>query len=123
MNTPEVIGIYHANAGFWGELSYVWRKLSGGEGCELCDLTHRYVAEKSIVKEWRTQCRFSLRWLHLNELDVDLFEFVQGHTPCVIVKSDDTVETLISRDELSQMGGDERQLMSMIEIRTQEWLN
>ena len=56
----------------------MWRKLSGGEGCALCDLTHRFVAEKSVVKAWRTQLRFSLRWLHLNELDAEIFDFVRG---------------------------------------------
>ncbi|MGB0646371.1 MAG: hypothetical protein ACPGQS_04305 [Bradymonadia bacterium] len=59
----------------------------------------------------------------LNELDVDLFDFVQGQTPCVIVKSNNAIETLISSDELSQMACDEHQLMSIIETRTQEWLN
>ena len=123
MSELEVIGIYHADAGIRGELSYVWRKLSGGEGCALCDLTHRFVTEKSVVKAWRTQLRFSLRWLHLNELDAEIFDFVRGKTPCVIVKADDRLEIAISSDELTQMASNEDQLMSVIERQVEQRLN
>ena len=111
----EVIGVYHANGGILGELAYVSGKLLGLTSCALCDLSHGLITEKTSVKSWRCNASFSIRFLHLNELDELTTATVQGQTPCVVLRSDDRVSLLISKEELSDMMGDESLLFARVD--------
>jgi len=111
----EVIGVYHANGGILGELAYVSGKILGLTSCSLCDLSHGLIFEKKSVKSWRCGASFSVRFLHLNEIDAVTSDKVQGRTPCVVVRRDDRITLLIGKDELAEMSGDESLLFARIE--------
>lgn len=42
-----IIGIYNADGGIRGELTYFFKKLAGKTKCDLCSLTHGTVSEKN----------------------------------------------------------------------------
>lgn len=46
----QIVGVYNADGGIIGELTYVFQKLLGNKKCSLCSLTHESVFEKS---EWK----------------------------------------------------------------------
>mgnify|MGYP004163885363 CR=1 FL=1 len=111
----EVIGVYHANGGILGELAYVTGKILGLTSCALCDLSHGLIFEKKSVKSWRCSAPFSMRFLHLNEVDSLTSDIVRGCTPCVVLRRNDCVSLLISKEELAEMSGDESALFARIE--------
>lgn len=44
MEQAHLVGVYAADAGFKGELSYILGKLSGQKSYGLCDITHGYTS-------------------------------------------------------------------------------
>lgn len=118
----EIIGVYHANGGIFGEIAYVFGKIFGTTECALCDLTHRMVSEKSNVQSWRCGLSYALTFKHLNELSAQMSDRVSNQSPCVVLKHGGELKILINRDELKAMNGDEQSLMSCIESRVADLL-
>ena len=110
----EVIGIYHANGGLVGELTYVMGKLFGRTSCALCELSHGIVSEKRTVKAWRCALEFPFRFLHLNEIDASIRAVTEGRTPCIVRLTSDEVTILVTKDELALMQGDETALFARL---------
>ena len=110
----EVIGIYHANGGLVGELTYVIGKLLGRTSCALCELSHSIVSEKRTVKAWRCALEFPFRFLHLNEIDARTRAATEGRTPCIVRLTSDEVTILVTKDELALMQGDETALFARL---------
>ena len=48
-----LIGVYKADGGVAGELSYFFGHLIGTRSCSLCDISHSLVSKKSSFKEER----------------------------------------------------------------------
>jgi hypothetical protein len=117
----EIIGVYHANGGIFGEIAYVFGKLVGTTECALCDLTHRVVSEKSNVRSWRCSLPYPLSFLHLNELSATMSACVVNESPCVVIEHDGDLKILIRRDELKAMQGNEQSLMRCIESRVDQF--
>ena len=46
----KIVGIYNADGGLLGELTYVVKKITGQTKCDLCSLTHDSISEK---KQWQ----------------------------------------------------------------------
>jgi hypothetical protein len=115
--TIEVIGVYHANGGLFGEIAYVFGKVFGKTECALCDLTHRVVSEKGNVQSWRRGLSYPLTFKHLNELSAQMSACVANESPCVVLQHGGDMSILIDRHELRAMNGDEQSLMRCIESR------
>lgn len=45
-----IVGVYNADGGILGELTYIFKKITKQTKCSFCDLTHSNIAEKSIWK-------------------------------------------------------------------------
>ncbi|MBN9643754.1 hypothetical protein ACFSSC_00440 [Corynebacterium mendelii] len=103
MTTPEtstssheripgrVVGVYNANGGLKGELSYVIGKLKGTTHCGLCDITHGNspVAKKSW-KDTMACLPVDITTVHLNEMDSRTAALVNSsNAPAVVFLPDD----------------------------------
>ena len=115
----KLIGVYNANGGLIGELSYVLGKLLGTRSCSLCSLSHDLIREKQRFKSWRQSLPLDFELLHLNELDERVFRTVDGRVPCVIWVEGEEIGEILTDDVLRQMNGDEALLMSVVD----EWLS
>lgn len=117
MNSIEVIGVYHANGGLLGEISYVLGKVFGQTECALCVLTHTFISEKSSLKTWRCELPYRLSFKHLNELSSQMASCVVHQSPCVVLEYESKLSILIDAESLRSMNGDEHALMRCIESR------
>jgi hypothetical protein len=70
----RLYGIYHADGGIIGELSYVIGKFRGTAHCSLCDITHNKISAKKEWKELVNNLGAPMELLHLNERSNELME-------------------------------------------------
>jgi len=97
-------GVYHANGGLVGELTYVIGKLRGTAHCSLCDITHKI----RMKPEWKTleaSLDIPFRLVHPNEQSPGLAALTRGSTPCVVRESEEGVSLLLGPEELEACGG------------------
>jgi hypothetical protein len=80
----RLYGIYHANGGLVGELTYIFGK-------------YRKASWNKLTKKLLVP--FDL--LHLNERTEDLVLISENKTPCIIAKIDGELQILISSQELN----------------------
>ncbi|HIF07100.1 MAG TPA: hypothetical protein EYQ64_09160 [Gemmatimonadetes bacterium] len=78
MQPVTLWGVYHANGGLIGELSYVFGKLRGTAHCGLCDITHGSVRVKPEWKALEDSLGIPFRLVHLNEQPPGLAEVTRG---------------------------------------------
>ena len=102
MEVKRAYGIYHADGGILGELSYVWGKIRGTAHCALCDITHKGVSMKKEWREMSDNLDFDIELLHLNEQFPELEKFTLGKTPCVVVSHGENLEIIVDADDLEE---------------------
>jgi len=97
-------GVYHANGGLLGELSYVLGKVRGTAHCALCDITHGI----RMKEEWKvlaSSLELPLQLVHLNEQPPALAAVTEGATPCVVEETDEGFTVLLGPQQLESVGG------------------
>ena len=104
--TTRLVGIYNANGGVVGELTYVLGKLKGTAHCALCDISHG----KSFraKKEWVngvSELPLPLETVHLNEMDDATRVVADGRSPVVVYLDGCNDRVLITEDELESCSG------------------
>ena len=117
-STPEripgrVVGVYNADGGLKGELTYVIGKLRGTTHCGLCDITHGNspVAKKSW-KEIMACLPVDVQTVHLNEMDGRTAALVNKSTAPAVVflpdapNADNTDRILLDAAALDACGAD-----------------
>jgi hypothetical protein len=97
-------GVYHADGGVLGELSYVLGKLRGTAHCALCDVTHR-IGMKDEWKELVASLDVPMELVHLNEQPEGLAAVTEGATPCVVVEAEEGFTILLGAQQLESVGG------------------
>ena len=105
MAFERLIGVYHADGGLMGELSYLVGKVRGVAHCALCDITHQTLWTKP---EWRglvSRLGKPFDLVHLNEQSEALEAFTTGGTPCVVGESGGTLHLLLGPDALETCEG------------------
>jgi hypothetical protein len=105
--THRLWGVYHANGGLLGELSYVLGKLRGTAHCALCDVTHGI----RMKKEWKAfaaSLDVPFELVHLNEQQPELAAITLGSTPCVVAETEAGFRTLLGPKQLDAVGGSVR---------------
>lgn len=105
-----LVGIYKANGGLLGELSYIIGHAVGVKKCTLCDVTHSPLWKKREFKnfEARMQDEFGLavRLLHMNERNEAELAASKGREPCVLLEySDGTFSMFLDYVELKAVSG------------------
>jgi len=96
----RIYGVYDANSGLFGELSYLVGKISGRAHCGLCDITHSPFREKKSWRDMNRRLQFPVELVHLNQQDLKLGSFTQGITPCVVLEKEDKHWLLIDSERL-----------------------
>lgn len=103
-------GIYNADGGLRGELSYVAGRLFGATHCELCNITHSPVRRKKAWDEFILKLGIPFTLLHRNEL-VDAPTVIReagvNDLPCVVALSrDESAHVVLGPGELAVATGD-----------------
>jgi hypothetical protein len=106
MNSVELIGVYNADGGVVGELSYILGKTFQGKHCELCDITHSPFRRKKSWDEFVGGLAYPFELLHLNELSKELSVFVGEDAPMVILSQNGELSVLLSGTEMATCKGD-----------------
>ena len=93
----EVVGVYNADGGVVGELSYVVGHLLGSADCSLCDVTHGGLRRK---KEWdakAAQLPVPVRLVHRNETSEEEKDLIEGSGLPVVIgrRRDGSLTTLV----------------------------
>jgi hypothetical protein len=112
----KLVGIYNANGSFFGELAYLFGKLTGYSDCALCDITHGPLKGKTDFRDARQALGIPFDNLHLDELGPDLQSF-KSSAPCIVVICDSQYSLLVTRAELKQCKGDVDQLFELIKTK------
>ncbi len=93
MARVSLVGIYKANGGIVGEISYVLGHLVGARECNLCDITHSPFKKKSEFKKFEKQlfAEFGIefRLVHMNERTDRELASSEGREPCVLLEHED----------------------------------
>ena len=101
----RIYGVYNADSGFFGELTYLIGKISRRTHCGLCDITHSPFGEKKSWRDMNRRLQFPVELVHLNQRDSKLSSFTQGITPCVVLEKEDKHWLLIDSKRLNSCGG------------------
>ena len=88
----RLIGVYNADGGLAGELSYFFGHLVGVRECKLCDITHSPFAKKREWKEFEQRLLDDLGvefvLVHKNERTAEQLAASDGREPCVLIDDD-----------------------------------
>jgi hypothetical protein len=117
MNSTELIGVYNADGGLVGELSYIVGKTFQGKHCELCDITHSPFRRKKSWDEFVNELAYPFELLHLNELPEELTAFVGEDAPMVILRQKGELSVLLSGTEMATCKGDVTQFAQLVRHR------
>ncbi len=111
----ELIGVYHANGSWQGELAYLFGKLSGRAHCALCDITHGVMRRRQAFDACVAKLPVAFDLVHLDERSADVATASQGRTPCVLARTSAGLIVLLGPDELASCNGDPARLRSEID--------
>ncbi len=88
-----LIGIYKAEGGIVGELSYFFGHLVGVRSCSLRDISHSPIKKKSsfkaLEKELLKEHNMAIKMLHMNERNDRELNASEGREPCVLLEYPD----------------------------------
>jgi hypothetical protein len=105
-----LIGVYNADGGIIGELSYVLGHLIGLRNCSLCDISHSPVKMKSSFKtlqrELLEQHGIEVKMIHRNERTERETTASEGREPCMLLQhGDQSISMFLDSAELKTLGG------------------
>jgi hypothetical protein len=100
----ELLGVYDADGGIVGELSYVIGKLRGTRHCALCDVTHSYVRRKREWDHLLARLGVSFELLHLNECDEEVTALNEP-APFVAARIDGRLQVVLDAVALDELAG------------------
>lgn len=113
----ELIGIYNANGGLFGELSYLTQHLFQKKHCALCNITHGMnPLGKASWKQAASGLSVPIRTLHLNERDARMIAVMaKSSAPVILLLSPEGDRILLDAHELEICQGDPKALVKAIE--------
>ncbi|MEY3662760.1 MAG: hypothetical protein RI919_276 [Actinomycetota bacterium] len=122
-----LIGIYKADGGIVGELSYFFGHLVGVRSCSLCDITHSPIMKKSSFKALErhllAEHGVAVRMLHMNERNEREQKASEGREPCILLEyPDESISMFIDSADLSTLSGSVSSLKKLIKSRLDLYL-
>ena len=113
MSEPEpqpvvgAVGVYAADGGVVGELTYVVGHLLGRTECSLCDVTHGPLRRKRAWDDMATDLPVPVRLVHRNETTArEAAACAVSGLPVVLgVRSDGSLTTLLAPAALKALDG------------------
>jgi len=122
-----LIGIYKADGGIVGELTYFFGHLIGVRSCSLCDITHSPVSKKKSYKALEqhmlTEHAIQMRMIHLNERNERELKASEGREPCVLLEyPDQSISMFLDSTDLKSLSGSVSSLKKLITSRLDLYL-
>ena len=122
-----LIGIYKADGGIVGELSYFFGHLIGVRSCSLCDISHSLVTKKSSFKALEKQLLqehgIAVRMIHLNERNKREQKASEGREPCMLLEyPDQSMSMFLDSRDLKALSGSVSSLKKLITSRLDLYL-
>ena len=126
-NRKILIGVYKADGGILGELSYFFGHLVGVRSCSLCDITHSPVKKRSAFKEFEKRLLaerdIAFRLVHMNERTDAERAASQGREPCVLLQYEDgSISMFLDFVELTASKGSVKSFEKLVESRLNIYL-
>jgi len=122
-----LIGVYKADGGLVGEVSYFLGHLVGVKECSLCDITHSPIMKKKAFKEFEARLRaergIDIRLVHMNERTEAELAASKGREPCVLLQYEDgSISMFLDYEELRAAGGRVNSFEKLVESRLNIYL-
>jgi hypothetical protein len=122
-----LIGVYKADGGLVGEVSYFLGHLVGVKECSLCDITHSPIMKKKAFKEFEARLRakrgIDVRLVHMNERTEAELAASKGREPCVLLQYEDgSISMFLDYEELKAAGGKVSSFEKLVESRLNIYL-
>jgi hypothetical protein len=122
-----LIGIYKADGGVIGELSYFFGHLVGVRSCSLCDITHSPIKKKSefrkLEQELLRDHGIAIKMIHLNERNDRELKASTGREPCVLLEyPDQSISMFLDAVDLKALSGSVTSLRRLILSRLDLYL-
>ena len=122
-----LIGVYNADGGVLGELSYVFGHLIGVRSCSLCDISHSPIRKKSSFKELENHLLeehgMIVRMVHLNERNEREQKASEGREPCMLLEyPDQSISMFLDATDLKALSGSVNSLKKLITSRLDLYL-
>ena len=122
-----LIGVYNADGGLAGELSYVFGHLIGIRSCSLCDISHSPIKKKASFKELEQRLLeehgIIVRMVHLNERNERELKASEGREPCMLLEYPDlSISMFLDATDLKALSGSVRSLKKLIISRLDLYL-
>ena len=117
-----LIGVYKADGGLLGELSYFFGHLVGIKHCSLCDITHSPIRKKAQFKAFEQRLLnergIATRLVHMNERSERELAASKGREPCVLLEYEDgSISMFLDYEELKSAGGRVGSFEKLVESR------
>ncbi len=122
-----LIGVYKADGGIIGELSYFFGHLVGVRSCSLCDISHSPIKKKSsfkaLEKELLKNHNIAIKMLHMNERNDRELKASEGREPCVLLEyPDGSISMFLDYVDLKALSGSVGSLKKLILSRLDLYL-
>ena len=122
-----LIGIYKADGGLAGELSYFFGHLVGLRSCSLCDISHSPIMKKpsfkALERHLLAEHGVKVRMIHLNERNDRELAASQGREPCMLLEyPDESISMFIDSRDLQALSGNVGSLKKLILSRLDLYL-
>lgn len=122
-----LIGVYKADGGIVGELTYFFGHLVGVRSCSLCSISHSPIKKKSSFKALErhllAEHGIAVRMIHLNERNERERLASEGREPCILLEyPDETISMFIDSSDLTALSGSVSSLKKLIASRLDLYL-
>lgn len=122
-----LIGVYKADGGIVGELTYFFGHLVGVRSCSLCSISHSPVKKKSSFKALEqhllAEHGIAVRMIHLNERNDRERLASEGREPCMLLEyPDETISMFIDSSDLTALSGSVSSLKKLVVSRLDMYL-
>jgi hypothetical protein len=122
-----LIGIYKADGGVIGELSYFFGHLIGVKSCSLCDISHSPVKKKSAFKKLEQELLrdhgVAIKMIHMNERNDRELKASAGREPCMLLEyPDQSISMFLDAVDLKALSGSVASLRKLILSRLDLYL-
>lgn len=121
-SSRTLIGVYKADGGFIGEVSYFLGHLIGARECSLCDITHSPIKKKTEFKSFEKRLLadfdIAVRLVHMNERTDSELKASEGREPCVLLQhADGSLSMFLDFVELKAVDGSVKSFEKLVRSR------
>ena len=122
-----LIGVYKADGGIVGELTYFFGHLIGVRSCTLCDISHSPIKKKAsfkaLEKNLLEEHGVLVRMIHLNERNDREKRASEGREPCMLLEyPDQSISMFLDSADLKALSGSVSSLKKLIISRLDLYL-